>query len=313
MAFVWFTLGGLLLLILVSGIYTFINACVRRKDVNWLAEDDLRKTPYKKYYQHILSSKKWLEEHSAQDIYVNSDDGLRLHGLWVPAEKPKGTIILAHGYRSTMLVDFGAVFEMYHSYGLNLLLPEQRSHGKSQGRYITFGVKESGDMQRWIAFHNDRFGELPLVLSGLSMGASTMMYLADKKLPDNVRGLIVDCGFTSPEQIISSVFRNVTHLPAVPSIYVAEAMARLFAGFSLWQEDSRKTLSQNRLPILMVHGKDDGFVPCKMTEQGYAVCTGPKKLLLVDGADHGVSFLVARDAYVKLVIEFLNENLEDAS
>ena len=305
-----FFLVSFLLLLLISGIYTFTVACARRKDVNWLVEEEVKKTSYKKYYSIILDAKQWLDDHGAQDIYVTSDDGLKLHALWVPVQNPKGTILLAHGYRSTMLVDFGSVLEIYNRLGFQLLLPDQRSHGQSQGRFITFGVKESGDMLRWIDYHNRNFGEHQMILSGLSMGASTVMYLADEELPDNVKGMIVDCGFTSPKDIISSVFRNVTHLPAGPTILVTELLARSVAGFSLWQKDSRKTLSKNKLPILMIHGREDTFVPCKMTEQAYEVCRGPKRLLIVDGAEHGVSFLIDTKVYIETVMCFLRESLE---
>lgn len=304
-------LGAVFLVLFVSAVYTFYVACARRKDVNWLVEEEVTKTAYKNYYSIILDAKRWLDDHGAQDISITSEDGLRLHGLWVPVENPKGTILLAHGYRSTVLVDFGSVLEIYHRLGFQLLLPDQRSHGQSQGKYITFGVKESGDMLGWIKYHNRKFGEHPMILSGLSMGASTMMYLADQELPHNVKGMIVDCGFTSPKEIISSVFRSVTHLPAGPTILMTELLARSIAGFSLWQKDSRKTLSKNRLPILMIHGREDTFVPCKMTEQGYAACTGPKRLLIVDGAEHGVSFLIDTKTYIETVMSFLRDNLEE--
>lgn len=305
MAVILFVLGALLLLTLVSGAYVFVVGCVRKKDLPWLVAEEIQKTPYGKYYDHIITSNQWLIEHDARDVYISSDDGLKLHGLWVPADNPRGTVLFAHGYRSTFLVDFGLAFDFYHKRGMNLLIPDQRSHGKSQGRYITFGVKESYDMQSWIDFHNRNFGNYAVILSGLSMGASTMLYLADRQLPDNVKGIIADCGFTSPKEILSSVFTDVTHLPAIPSMWAAELFARIFAGFSLYQCDTRKTLRKNRLPVLMVHGTDDGFVPCKMTEEGYAVCAGPKQLLLVDGADHGVSFLVARERYTAMVEDFI--------
>ena len=199
---------------------------------------------------------------------------------------------------------------MYHALGLNILIPDQRAHGKSEGKFITFGVKESRDMQLWVAYHNKTFGELPLILSGLSMGASTMLYLADADLPKNVKGIIADCGFTSPREIIKSVFQRIIHLPAAPTLWVANLFARLFAGFSLTEKDSRQTLKNSKLPVLLVHGLDDGFVPCEMTKQGYAACTGPKEMLLVEGADHGVSFLVERERYVETVLSFLKKNME---
>lgn len=302
-----FVIAAVLLLILVSGAYVFFVACVRKKDLPWLVEEEIKKTAYGKYYDYIVASDQWLKNHNAKDVYVSSEDGLKLHGLWIPAENPKGTVLFAHGYRSTMLVDFGLAFDYYHNRGMNLLIPEQRSHGKSQGRFITFGVKESRDMLCWLKYHNQQYGMHPVVLSGISMGASTMLYLADRELPENVKGIIADCGFTSPKDIISTVFTKVTHLPSAPSIWVADLFARVFAGFHLTERDSRQILQKNRLPIIMVHGTDDGFVPCEMTCEGYAVCTGPKELLLAEGADHGVSFLVANERYTTMIAAFLEK------
>lgn len=299
------------LLILVSGGYTFVTACVRRKELPWLDEKAMKKTSYGKYYENIVIGDKFLKENATQELQMESYDGLKLHAVWVPAENPKGTILLAHGYRSSKIVDFSMAFGMYHAMGMNILLPDQRTHGKSEGRYITFGVKESRDMADWVSYHNETFGEFPLILSGLSMGASTMLYLADKDLPDNVKGIIADCGFTSPREIIKSVFKRVVHLPAAPTLWVADLFARLFAGFGLSEKDTRKILPNSKLPVLLVHGVDDGFVPCEMTEQAYAVCKDPKELLLVEGADHGISFLVAKERYVQTVLGFLEKYLEE--
>lgn len=305
-----FVLLALVLLILLSGGYVFCVACIRRKELPWDMEEELKKTSYGKHYDVICLGKRFMEDHNAKDVHIHSFDGLKLHALWIPAENPRGTILLAHGYRSNKLVDFGLVFSFYHSQGMNILVPDQRCHGKSEGKYITFGVKESRDMQSWIGYHNEAFGEYPVILSGLSMGASTMLYLADAELPVNVKGIIADCGFTSPREIINSVFRRVIHLPAAPTLWATELFARIFGGFSLSEKDTRHTLKYAKLPVLMVHGLDDGFVPCAMTEQGYAACTGPKELLLVEGADHGVSFLVDKERYTEMVIAFLRRNLE---
>lgn len=141
------------------------------------------------------------------------------------------------------------------------------------------------------------------------MGASTVLFLADKRLPDNVKGIIADCGFTSPKEILSCVFRSVTHLPALPSVLVAELCARFFGGFSFWECDARRSLAASRMPVLLIHGKDDGFVPCYMSEQGYEACNGEKQLLIVDGADHAVSYLVDPDGYTGAVNAFIDKYL----
>jgi len=310
MPFVCYILLGLLALLLISGGYTFCAACLRRKELPWLVEEEIKKTSYGKYYKYICHADAYLKEHNAQEVSVTSFDGLHLSGTWLETEKPRGTIILAHGYRSCKLVEFSKVMDFYRNYGLNLLLIDQRAHGKSEGRVITFGVKESRDVVRWIQWVNENQPERPIILSGLSMGASTVLYLADENLPKNVKGIIADCGFTSPWEIISSVFRNVTHLPAGPSLWIAEVFARVFGGFSLRQKDTRKVLKNSKLPVLMVHGMDDSFVPCEMTRQGYAACTGEKEIFIVEGAEHGLSFVKEPLRYKEKVVAFLDKNLE---
>ncbi len=305
-----FVLLVLIALVLFGGGYTFFVACSRMKEHPWLEPDKLKGTNYEKFAQHIQNSDRWLKQHQAQDVYVKSHDGYMLHGLWVPAPNARGTVLLAHGYRSTMLVDFGLIFEVYHNLHLNLLIPEQRCHGKSEGGFITFGVKESCDMQKWIDLHNEKFGEQQMIISGLSMGASTMLYLADQQLPRNVKGIIVDCGFTSPAAILSKVFTSVIHLPAIPFIWAADLFARIFAGFSLYEKDSRKTLADSKYPVLMIHGLADDFVPAYMTQQGYDACTCEKEIFLVEGAGHGTSYLQDTQGYQQIVKSFLNQYLE---
>ena len=300
---------GIALMIIVSGAYVFLIGFLRKKDVLWLIESELRKTPFGKYYQHIADADFWLREHKSFGISIESNDGLQLNGLWIPAEHPKGTILLVHGYRSNFLVDFGPALSYYHEMGLNMLIPEQRAHGSSEGSMITFGVKESMDMCSWLVYHNRAFGDYPVILSGLSMGASTVIYMLQRDLSQNVKGVIADCGFTSPAAILSAVFRRVTHLPAQPVLIITDLLSRIFAGVSIWELDAREVLRNSKLPILMIHGTDDDFVPCKMTEQAFAACASPKQLLLVSGAQHGESFLVKPDAYIETVKTFIERIL----
>ena len=301
--------AGVILLMLASGACVFCMACCRGKDINWLDERAVSATPYQKYYSSIVAADRFLKDNGSQDVFVTAKDGVRLHGVWLPAEGAKGTIILMHGYRSTYLLDFSMALELYLHMGFNLVIPDQRAHGKSGGRFITFGVKESDDLLEWIGFHNRNFGSFPIMLSGLSMGASTVLYAADGDLPANVKGIIADCGFTSPKEILSRVYKNVTHLPPCLSMWAAGIFTRAFADFSVTQKDSRRSLSNAKVPVLIIHGRDDTFVPCIMSEQAYAACNGTKSLLLVDGAEHGVSFIQDREGYTRAVIEFLNKTI----
>ena len=297
--------------VLFSSAYVFAAACLRRKELPWLVEEEIKKTPYGKYYQSMADAERWFRDQNAEDVYIKSAEGLLLHGLWVESPNAKGTVILAHGYRSTFLLDFGVASAYYSELGLNVLVPDQRSHGKSEGRYITFGVKESDDFRLWIEFHNQKCPDLPVILIGMSMGASTVLYLADRMLPPNIKGIIADCGFTSPKDIISIVFRKTTHVPPNIIIFFMNLWARIFADFSLNDMDTRKSLAHSRVPILLIHGRADSFVPCWMSEAAFDACASYKEILLIDGAKHGVSFLKAPEQYTDAVVRFINNQLRD--
>jgi fermentation-respiration switch protein FrsA (DUF1100 family) len=288
------------------GGYLFFTACGKHKEIHWLDEAEISRTPYAPYYPHVRSSYEWLAKHRAQDIYISSFDGTRLHATWVPCENARGTVLLVHGYHSCIYTDFGLAVEPYHNMGMNILLPDQRCHGKSGGRFTTFGVKESKDMLCWIHHHNAQLGEFPIMLSGLSMGAATVMFMADEDLPENVRYCIADCGFTSPKEIISQVFRDVIHLPAWPVMWAADLFARLFAGFRLDEKNSLRSLRENRLPFMFVHGLADDFVPCDMTRRSFETCAGEKHLLLVEGAGHGVSYIHAKEKYNEMNMSIID-------
>lgn len=298
---------GILAFCFGVGAYTFFVACGRGKEVNWSDEAAVKASPFGQYYTHINEGRQWLRDHHSQDVYMTNREGLKLHAVWTPAPNAKGTIIFAHGFHSCGLSDFSLAFDLYHNLDMNILLLTHRTHTPSQGKYITFGVTESRDMQDWIDYHNQHLGNYPILCSGLSMGAATVMYLAGMELPGNVRGFVADCGFTSPYEIISHVFRQKTHLPAWPFLWAADLCARWFAGFSLKEKHTTQTLQNNTRPILLVHGLEDDFVPAEMTRRSFEACAGDKQLLLVEGADHGVSFLVAREAYLEKIHQLVEK------
>jgi fermentation-respiration switch protein FrsA (DUF1100 family) len=307
MTVAWIILAVIVAVCFGIGGFLFFAACGRHKPINWLDEAEVSRSPYAPFYSHIKASYEWLGKHDAQDLWIESFDGIKLHATWVPAENARGTVLLVHGYHSCIYTDHGLAMEQYHAMGMNLLMPDHRGHGKSGKAFTTFGVLESKDILAWIRYHNDYFGDQSMMLSGLSMGASTVMFLADQELPQNVKYCIADCGFTSPKDIISKVFSDVMHIPAWPFLWATELFAHFFAGFSLSEKSTLQTLKHNKLPFLFVHGLEDDFVPSDMTKYSYDACAGEKYLLLVKGAAHGVSYLHAPEQYHSMNMRIMNQ------
>ena len=303
----------LFLVILTLGISCFFVFSGRRLQVDILDEEAVKGTIYEGRFPKFKKTHQLLCDAGIHEVYTVSHDGLTLFARWIPADNAKGTVLIAHGYRSHSYIEFGDAIAFYRQQGMNLLLIDERTHGKSQGKFITLGTQESRDIVTWVEYHNRMLASCPVILHGLSMGAATVMFSAGRQLPENVRGIIADCGFTKPSEILAYVFRYRSRLPAWPFLWVTDLCARLFAGFSLYGMDSRKTLNAGKLPVLLIHGTADTFVPAFMSQQIYDAYTGEKELLLIEGAAHGKCFPVAPEKCREAIGRFLMKNLEVSS
>lgn len=294
--------------LLSGGYYVFMKACHREKELPWEDPASLRLTQWAPLADRIKDNLQYLKDHNVRDVYTRSNEGLKLRARWLPADNPIGTILLFHGYRSCSLADFSVVIPFYHSLGFNLLLADQRSHGKSEGKYITFGIREHEDVLRWIEYHNETMGTIPVYLAGMSMGAATVLMAAGRELPDNVRGVCADCGFTSPEQILRHVMKNV-RVPVFPLLHIAGWYTKIFGKFGLREYSTIQAMESCRIPVLMIHGTEDHFVPCEMSKDAFSVCKSEKQLILVEGAGHGTSYLTDQSRCQQAIKDFLISHL----
>lgn len=254
----------------------------------------------------IEAGAQWVHSQTLERVSISSHDGLDLVGYFLPAENAKGTLLLVHGYRGSPWVDFSVVYEYYHSLGWNLLTVMQRASGESGGTYITFGVKERYDVRDWAVYLADRFGPThKIVLDGISMGATCVLLSLETGLPANVRGIIADCGYTTPWDEFRHVLKS-RHIPPQPIMAIVSLYAKLFAGFGFRDCSTISAVKQSNIPILFVHGEKDNFVPLRFSLENHAACAGEKYLFTVPEAGHGGSYLVDREGCRAALVAFLN-------
>lgn len=245
-----------------------------------------------------------------EDVFITSFDGLRLHAKFYAASERKAPVqIMFHGYKSSAERDFCGGLREGIDGGFNVLLVDQRAHGESEGKYLTFGVNERFDCLSWASYAAERFGnDVKIYLYGISMGAATVLMASALPLPKSVSGIVADCGYTSPKAIICSVLRD-HHVPAAPVYAVAHLGARLFCGFDLDSASAPDALRRSHIPVLFIHGDDDRFVPCRMSRENFeASAAEHKKLLIVRNAGHGLSYMLDRPAYLSSLHSFLEAN-----
>ena len=298
---------AVLLAVVLLALGLFLFACRRRPVPDFTEPAVIAKWGRAEQTEEILAGISLMRD--AEDIFLPSYDGLRLHGQLLQQPGAKGTILLFHGYRSSWIIDFSIVLPYYYLLGYNLLAVDERAHGQSEGVYITFGIHERRDAATWAQYAAMHFGpDHPLFLGGLSMGATTVLLASALELPPSVRGVIADCGFSSPEAIMRSVLRaHVKWLPAGPLLALMNVCTRVFAGFSIKEASTLDAVSKTKCPILFIHGTADTFVPCAMSQAAYDVCASEKQLILVDGARHGYSYLVDRPRVQAALAAFLEK------
>lgn len=239
-----------------------------------------------------------------ESVEITSVDGYRLFGRYYETRKGADLQIECHGYHGSPIRDFCGGNRIARESGYNTLVIEERGMLRSEGRAITFGVMERWDVKSWCEYAAARFGrDMRIVLSGISMGASAVLMASALELPENVVAVIADCPYTRPMDIIKKVGRDM-HLPSTVLSPFVKLAARIFGGFSIDGASCVDAVEKTRLPILLIHGTDDLFVPYRMSEE-IADANPRIRFSSFPGAGHGLSYMVDTPRYEKVVGQFL--------
>ncbi len=253
-------------------------------------------SPYREWLPKIREAREWLLALPHEDVYITSEDGLSLHARYFANPNSNGrTVIFSHGYKSSCEHDFSIIVPRYWDQGYNMLMPDQRSHGESEGQYICFGTKEMRDFEGWCRYIVKRQGEdARYVLHGMSMGASVALLAAG--LPEVQRhllGVVADSGFTSPYNQFVHMAKDCMHVPTFV-LSVLEGICANRAGFRFHDASTEEALRKVNVPVLLIHGEGDNFVLAENSRKNFDACAAEKKwLIIVPKAGHGFGYFGA--------------------
>lgn len=267
---------------------------------------------YAAFRDQMAAETAYLKAQPFEQVSIAASDGTELVGRYYHVADSAPLMLFFHGWRGHALRDGCIGFQICQELQFNLLLVDQRGHGRSGGKCTTMGVKEREDCVAWARWAAQRWPERDMVLMGVSMGGATVLMAAEQGLPDAVKAIIADCGFTSPREILRAcVPVMLPGLPAGPCYAIGRLGARLFVHFDPNQADARTALAACPVPVLFLHGEADSFVPCEMSRENYAACTAPKRLVTFPGAPHAASYYADPDRYLHEVSSFLNQYLPE--
>ncbi len=296
----------------------FYNRTMKRGHAKTERTTKMSGTDWSKYFPLMEERKKFVMEQPHSDVYITSFDGLKLHATYFPAienaqdaflkegQPSKNKLVICfHGYTGEGLSNHMAIADYFLKHGYAMLLPDARAHGESEGEYIGFGCLDRKDALGWIDWAIHECGEdVKIMLHGTSMGGATVLMTSGLDLPDNVKGIVSDCGFTSPKEVFTYVLNNMYHLPAFPAIWGADLINKKYAGYGMDECNARREVSKAKVPILFIHGSADTFVPCSMCHEIYENCRSPKQKFIVEGAGHAESYYKDMEAYERVLTEF---------
>lgn len=293
-----------------AGAKTLFNKVIPRKDgvrVNMDEMADAQK--WEEYRKIITPNREWLQGQNPEEITIKARDGIKLHAYFLPAQNPTGKLVIGlHGYSSTGISEFSTSARFYHEQGFDVLIPDHRAHGQSEGDYVGFGILDRFDCLCWIDYLEKRFPEgRQILLHGTSMGGSTaLMVTGFKDLSPSVKGVVADCAFTSPYDVFAHILKRDYHMSEFPVMKINSAMCRKKAGYGFEDYSTLTALQTNTLPCLFIHGAEDDFVPVWMSDKNYEACKAPKKLLKIEGAAHGASTYQDKETYQAALKEFID-------
>lgn len=268
-------------------------------------EFDLPPGPvYEPYHEKMKFWVREVRKLPQEHFEITSFDGLRLHATYYEFAPGAPMELMFHGYRGNAERDLPGGVQRCFACGRSAFVVDQRCAGRSEGNTITFGINERKDCLAWVDFAAKHFGpEVKIILTGISMGAATVLMAAGEDLPENVIGILADCGFSSPKAIIQKVIAQMG-LPPKLSWPFVKLGARIFGKFDPEETSPLEAMARCRLPVIFFHGEADGYVPCSMSRELYDACPTRKYLLTVPGADHGLSYPMAKETYLSALGDF---------
>ena len=269
---------------------------------------DVIETPEGEIYEPYREKmENWIREARAmphENVQITSFDGLKLQGKFYEYAPGAPMELMFHGYRGSAERDMSGGVQRCFKVGRSALVVEQRCSRDSEGNVITFGVNEHRDCLKWVEFMIEHFGpDVKIILTGISMGASTVLTAGGQPLPQNVIGILADCGYTSAKDIIYQVIRQMG-LPPKLSYPFVKLGARLFGHFDLDETSPIEAVKKCAVPVIFFHGESDDFVPCDMSRENFEACASRKRLVTIPGAGHGLSYAVEPQRYLEELRDF---------
>ena len=271
------------------------------------------KTSWEYMYDNYPELKSWTDSlqqaEALKDTFIYAPDKARLHAYYVAAPSPTSkTAVIVHGYTDNAIRMMMIGYLYNRSLGYNILLPDLRYSGLSDGDAFQMGWLDRKDVMQWMEVANEIFGDsTQMLVHGISMGGATTMMVSGEPQPAYVKCFVDDCGYTSVWDQFSKELKEDFGLPAFPLLYISSWLCDWTKGWNFTEASALEQVKKCRLPMLFIHGEKDDYVPTRMVYELYEAKPEPKELWVVPGADHATSYKLNKEEYTQKVKQFTDK------
>ena len=274
------------------------------KEKNFDATNFPDQDVYNLYKDQILKDIQDVRKLPYEELTIKSFDKLNLYAKYYEFDKNSPIEIMFPGYRGNAERDLSTGVKRAFKCGRSVVLVDQRASGKSDGHTISFGINERIDCLYWANYVSEKFWpDRKIILTGISMGAATVLMASNLNLPSNVIGVLADCPYNMPKDIIMKVVKDMKLPPKVVYPFIRLG-AKMYGNFLLDSASPIESVKETKLPIIFFHGTNDDYVPCEMSYRLFDACVSKKELITIDGGLHGTSYMKDSKKYLDSLNSF---------
>lgn len=296
--------------LVIAGNYFYSESVKRGVSVELHSEPEAVTALADQYNDLIEQAKQWYSEQPKTTLEIESYDGLKLSATYIKNPMSQGkAVILSHGYRGQS-EDMNEYPQFYYELGFDILMPDARGHGESEGDYIGYGWHDRKDLVSWIDLLIEEENKRDILLHGNSMGAALVLMTSGESLPKEVKGIIADSSYTSVADELSYQMKHLYNLPSFPMIPITSVITKIRAGYTFEEASALEQVKKNKKPLWIIHGEADELVPTEMAKSLYAAANGEKELWIVPQAGHTKAYSLVTKEFQFRLTKFVNKVIE---
>lgn len=297
---------------IAAAVGVFLKDIVCRKSTKLLVNRHIpENSHWEKSIPMVKEAQKWLSQQAIEKVKLQAFDGIVLQGNFLPAKgETDRAVLCVHGYTGSGENDYALLTRFLHEQGYHVLFVDNRAHGESEGAYVGFGCLDKEDCYRWVHWLDGKLdGACYIFLKGLSMGAATVLMTSCLNLPPRVKGIVSDCGFTSPMEQFCHVAKVRKMSFGALILNISSRICKVMAGYGFTDDSTIEAVKKTKIPVFLIHGEKDDYVPLSMAKEIYEACVSKKQLWIVPEAQHAESYYLAKEKYEKYLIQFFDRCL----